>query len=171
MKNLFAIAAMLAAFTAPVFAGSIFITPLEQGSTVTFNELEVGCQDIANRMDTSEAHRMARKFDPKYDCQFMEKNVPLQAEQLAIDDGKGSAWPEKYAVLCVRAKRQVDKYGKTIPQNCFWVLVERTKATTTSPTPAGVIFSAEPTEGEKCRREAREKRLCSPLLAICPVCP
>jgi hypothetical protein len=117
MKKLLATAAMLAAFTAPVFAGSVFISSLKQGSTVTFNELEVGCQDMDNMLDQPEAYRMAAKRDPKYDCQWMEKGEPLQAVKIAVDGG--SVWPETNVVLCVIAKRQVDKYGKTIPQSCF----------------------------------------------------
>jgi hypothetical protein len=67
----------------------------------------------------------------------MEKGQPLPVERLAADGGKGEVWPENYAALCIIAKRQIDKYGKEIPQGCFWVIFEKTKATNT-----GNLFSS-----------------------------
>jgi hypothetical protein len=129
-RLLLATAVMLAALTVPAFAGGLVIQTFVRG-TVTFNNLQVGCQSFENLLNQREAYRMAANMDPRYDCQWMEKERPLTAERLASDGGQGDVWPTTYAAVCVRAKRQVDKYGKEIPQDCFWVIFEKAQATNT----------------------------------------
>ena len=124
MKTLLATAAVFVTLSSSAaLAESVLIDNHAHG-TVTFTQLTVGCQSLENTLDQPEAFRMARKSDPRYDCQFFkDDNEPLQIQRIAASD----AWPKTYSAFCVEAKRQVDKFGKEIQQSCFWVIIEKTK--------------------------------------------
>jgi hypothetical protein len=122
MKKLLATAATLVVLCAPAFADHSVLFANAQG-TVTFTELEVGCHSLENTLDQPQAYRMAANRDPRYDCQFLDKDAPIQVQRIASSD----AWPKTYSALCVVPKRQTDKFGREISQTCFWVIVEKTK--------------------------------------------